>query len=271
MAPGPSENVWIAGRRLQVIDLSVRLSNATSAFEPNPHEITYIDHHAAAQATGAYGIDPSLWPDGRAWAVETVTLSSHAGTHVDAPYHYGPQSGGAPARTIDAVPLKWCIGPGVLLDMTHKADGEDITDGDVAAELERIDHELAPGDIVLIRTDASKRFAEPGYQHHQPGLRRSATEWLVDRGVRLIGIDAWTIDRPFSVMAAEARAGDRHQLWESHFLGCDKEYSQIEKLTNLDTLPRPTGFSVVALPVKLEAASAGWARVVALIDREGAS
>jgi kynurenine formamidase len=89
---------------------------------------------------------------------------------------------------------------------------------------------------------------------------------MVDCGVRLIGIDAWGIDRPFDVMVAEAKAGDREQLWESHILGRTKEYCQIERLANLEAIPRPHGFIVSALPIKLERAGAGWARVVAIFD-----
>jgi kynurenine formamidase len=90
----------------------------------------------------------------------------------------------------------------------------------------------------------------------------------VDRGVRLIGIDAWGLDRPFDVMADEAKAGDTDQLWESHVLGRTKEYCQIERLANLELLPRPTGFTVYAFPYLIEGASAGWTRVVAIYEEE---
>ncbi|MDT7570210.1 MAG: hypothetical protein QOE05_384, partial [Actinomycetota bacterium] len=242
--------ITLPGGPTRLVDLSQRLSNDTSPFEPNPHSIEYIDHQSAAQLTGAYGIDPELWIDGEAWAVERATISTHSGTHVDAPYHYAATSAGEPARTIDDVPLRWCFGPGVVLDMTHKGAGEGIVADDVQRELERIGHELQPLDIVLVRTGVSRLFETPGYEREQPGLRLCATEWLVDQGVRLIGIDAWGLDRPLEVMVREAEAGDREQLWESHFLGRRKEYCQIEKLTNLDQLPS-TGFLVSALPVKL--------------------
>ena len=124
---------------------------------------------------------------------------------------------------------------------------------------------LKPYDIVLVRTDVSRHFGEPGYDLLHPGLRRDATAFLVRAGVRLIGIDAWGIDRPLDVMAAEALAGDTAQLWESHKFGADEEYCQIEKLCNLDALPYPFGFQVLALPISLAAASGAWARVVALV------
>jgi kynurenine formamidase len=272
-AVGASDDavIELAGRRLRAIDLSHRLSNATSAFEPNPHRIEYVEHGAGARASDAIGIDPSLWPEGRAWAVELVHLSTHAGTHVDAPWHYAPTSGGAPARTIDEVPLRWCIGNGVLLDMTHKRAGDGITDADCREALDRLGYALRPYDIVLVRTDASRHFREPGYELRHPGLRRSATAFLVEHGVKLIGIDAWGLDRPFDVMAGEARAGDTAQLWESHFYGSEREYCQIEKLENLAALPTALGFTVVALPVLLEGASAAWSRVVALFDEPAGS
>jgi kynurenine formamidase len=106
---------------------------------------------------------------------------------------------------------------------------------------------------------------EPGYESRHAGLRADATEFLVDSGVRLIGIDAWGLDRPFDVMIEDARAG-RAQFWESHLVGRRKEYCQIERLANLESLPRPTGFTVSAFPFKLEGASASWARVVAIVD-----
>ncbi len=135
----------------------------------------------------------------------------------------------------------------------------------MAAELDRIGHALRPLDIVLVRTDTSRHFKQPGYEMRHPGLTREATEFLVDRGVKLIGIDAWGLDRPFDVLLAAHAAGEA-RFWEAHLLGREKEYCQIEKLCNLADIPAPTGFSVLALPIRLAAASAAWARVVALVD-----
>jgi kynurenine formamidase len=169
--------------------------------------------------------------------------------------------------TIDEIPLSWFVGRGVVLDF-HELDPQlGATDADVQRALADAGHELRPGDVVLIRTDASEHFAEPGYERYGCGLRRSATEWLVDHGVRLIGIDAWTLDRPVRLMAEEAKEGAHDQFWESHYLGAEKPYCHIERLVGLADLPSPTGFFVVALPFRIEAASAGWARVVAIYDK----
>lgn len=256
------------GKRITLIDLSVMLSNKTSHFEPNPHQIRYSTHNEGVSTTEKIlGLDSSYWPEGEAWAVEEVTLSSHAGTHVDAPYHYGSKYNGSPARTIDQVPLRWCYGDGVLLDMRNKQKGEEITKEDIKQELKRINYSLKPFDIVLIFTGASKFFDSPGYEFMHAGLDRSATEYLVDQGVKLIGIDAWGLDRPFDVLAREAKEG-KVQFWESHLLGREKEYLQIEKLCNLDRIPKAYGFTISAFPINIENASAGWSRVVAIIEEE---
>jgi kynurenine formamidase len=254
-------------KRITLIDLSDLLGNETAEFEPAPHRIEYMgQEEGLAQSEEWLGLDAAFWPDGLVWSADRVTLSTHSGTHVDAPSHYGPARHG-PTRTIDQVPLHWCFGDGVVLDMTHKQAGEGITDADVRAELERIGYTLKPYDIVLVRTDVSKRFKEPGYDQIHPGLRRSATEWLVDRGVKLIGIDAWGLDRPMKLMVEEAKAGNREAFWESHLLGREKEYCQIEKLANLDQLPTPFGFTVMAFPVNLRGTTAAWSRVVAMYEK----
>jgi kynurenine formamidase len=243
-------------------DLSDCLSNDTAPVEFNKHEITYLDPELTAAESVSWGLGPEYWPGGVALSAEVVTLSTHSGTHIDSPLHYGPATSGH-TRGIDEVPLDWCFGDGVLLDFCGHDRVPGITRADVEAELVRIGHALKPLDIVLVMTGTDLK--QPGYESRHAGLRRDATEFLVDAGVKQIGIDAWGLDRTFDVMIEDARAG-RAQFWESHLLGREKEYCQIERLANLDALPRPTGFLVSAFPVKLERASAGWARVVAIFD-----
>ncbi|MDP2906516.1 MAG: DNA polymerase/3'-5' exonuclease PolX, partial [Nanoarchaeota archaeon] len=59
--------------------------------------------------------------------VEKIVLSTHSGTHLDAPWHYAPVSEGKKAKTIDQIPLEWCYGNGVVLDFRRKKDGALIT------------------------------------------------------------------------------------------------------------------------------------------------
>lgn len=259
------EVMSLFGRTVRVYDLSQTLSNDTGAFQPNKHQIEYLTPDQTVELTGRlFGLGPDYWPDGQGYCMERAELSTHSGTHLDAPHHYGPRAGGGRGRTVDELPLRWCMGDGLLLDLRHKQAGESIWRDDLVAELNRLGQTIKPYDIPLIWTGTSAHFETPGYDQLHPGLRRDATEFLVDQGVRLIGIDAWGIDRPFDVMIPEAKAGDRAQLWESHLLGREKEFGQIEMLCNLDQLPAPYGFTVLALPVKVSHASGAWSRVVAI-------
>src|SRR5690349_20135634 len=177
--------------KLRLIDLSVPLENL-AASEPMPAQIHYVRHEdeGLEQMRRFFGVRPEdlVYSDGLGWAIEEIHAITHTGTHVDAPYHYGPQSEGKPARTIDEVPLEWCFAPGVVLDMRHKSAGEEITVADLETALEGIDYRLRPLDIVLLQTGADQRLASPDY-FAQPGLGRQGVLWLVDQGVRVIGID----------------------------------------------------------------------------------
>ena len=91
-----------------LIDISVPLAdNAVS--EPFPAKIEYFDHqYGGSQMQELFGVnrqDLSV-SDGGGWAIEKIEAITHTGTHVDAPFHYGPLSEGRPARRIDEVPLE---------------------------------------------------------------------------------------------------------------------------------------------------------------------
>lgn len=250
--------------KLKFIDLSAPLQNADSG----PSEkIKYIDHEEATEVFAKpRGVAAKDLPDGKYCAVENVSLTTHAKTHMDAPWHYGPSSGGKPAKTIDEIPLEWCFSDGVVLNFTYKKKGEMITAEDVREALKKIQYTLKPYDIVLIRTDASKRIGEEGYEHMHPGMSKEATLWLIDQGVKVTGIDAWGWDRPFDVMEEEYRNGVKDKYWAAHFAGREKEYCHLENLVNLDQIPSPHGFKISVFPIKIKAASGAWVRAVAMIE-----
>jgi kynurenine formamidase len=250
----------------KIIDLSVSIDQR--AKEPLPAKIDYASHEKGGkQAAQFFGMQPEDFPESKAWAVETVTLNTHTGTHVDAPWHYWPTSGGKPSRTIDQLPLEWFYGDGVLINFSDKSPGYEISVSDLKSKLEEIDYQLKPYDIVLIRTDADKRFYEDDYVNSHAGVSAEATHWLIDQGIKVMGTDGWGWDIPFHVQAADYKQNPRDGvLWAAHFVGRDKEYCQIEKLANLDQLPKPTGFKVAVFPVKIAGASAGWARPVAIFE-----
>jgi kynurenine formamidase len=228
-------------------------------------DIEYHDHAAgAAQIEALLGVPSRLLRDGEGWATETFTnFGTHNSTHVDAPWHYNSTIGGKRGETIDELPLEWFFSDAVVLDMTAKADGEAVDIADIEAELARVGHELKELDIVLVHTGRDASYGEPGYMALGPGVTAAATHWLFDRGVRVMGIDAWGWDAPLHMQAQQALDRDEAGVfWAAH--QADQPYSQIERLVNLGELP-PTGFKVACFPLRLTGGSAAPARVVAIL------
>lgn len=250
----------------KIYDLNVPLEESTS--EPLPVTVAHQTHaQSAAFMAGFFDAEVSDLPDGMGWANDNVTLNAHSGTHVDAPWHYFPTCGGQKARTIDEMPLDWFFRDGVVLDMRHKERGGLISSDDVQAALEKIGYQLKPFDIVMIQTGADKSWGSQAYFEAGAGMSGEATRWLIEQGIRVMGIDAWGWDQPFWAMKARfLETQDPAVIWEAHRVGMDHEYCQIEKLANLDQLPRPFGFKVSCFPVKLKGGSGGWTRVAAIFE-----
>ncbi|MEU0468127.1 cyclase family protein [Amycolatopsis sp. NPDC006131] len=252
------------------VDISAPLRAGIASDPPGlTPEIEYQSHAQTAKDLLAFfpGATVDDLPDGEGWASEWVRLTTHNGTHLDAPYHYSAtMNGGERAMTIDEVPLEWCLQPAVKLDFRHFPDGYVATAADVEAELKRIGHELSPLEIVVVNTSAGERYGQDDYVSSGCGMGRDATLYLLERGVRLTGTDAWSWDAPFVHTAARyAAEQDASIIWEGHRAGREIGYCHLEKLHDLEQLPA-TGFEISCFPVKVHAASAGWTRAVAIFD-----
>ena len=253
----------------KIIDLAVTLTDRVASDPPGlGPSIQYMAHdEGAAEFEKIFGMPVDRQLDGKGAAAERLSMTTHNGTHMDAPWHYHPtMDGGKPAMTIDEVPLDWCFGPGAKLDFRALPDGHVVSAAEVEAELTRIGHALAPGDIVLVNTRAGSRYGHDDFVAAGCGMGREATLWLAERGVRVAGTDAWSWDAPLAAQMERIReTGDWSLFWEGHKAGADCVFCHMEKLSNLERLPG-TGFEVICLPVKVEKASAGWCRPVALLD-----
>jgi kynurenine formamidase len=127
----------------RLVDISSPLKAGIRSDPPHMlPKIEYMDHHQTAPAMAEYmGVRVDQLPDGEYAAVERVEISTHNGTHMDAPWHFfstmnhALKPNGEPSWRIDDVPLDWCFQPGVKLDFRHLPDGYVATAGDVEAEL----------------------------------------------------------------------------------------------------------------------------------------
>jgi kynurenine formamidase len=255
----------------QIIDLGCYLDQA--AYPPWGFKANFVEHDQGARAManffnlrefGDEEVEATDFPESLGLSWTHVRMSDHTGNHIDAPYHFGPLVEGKPAKRIDEVPLEWCQGPGVRLDFrTHQ--GRDITRADLIAELERIDYTLVPGCIPLLWTGADEHIDDDDlYWKIQAGISLDGLHYLLDHGVKLIGIDAYAMDVSYATMQQQLQ-NDTPDFFPAHFVGREREHMHLEKLVGLGQLPRPHGFWFTAFPIKLRGGSAGWVRPVAMV------
>jgi len=255
---------------MRVIDLSTPVD--ANGWEPDPvvHEVLSPAEgavHMAAEMKQHLGIefDPSVLPDGELLSLDTLTLTTHTGTHVDAPSHYGSKAEYGVPKHIDQMPLDWFHRPGIVLDLTDEPAGTIGADR-LKEGFDRIGRTPQPMDIVLLHTGADRLAGTPAYFTDFAGLDGPATNFLLDLGIRVIGTDAFSLDAPFGHMIETyQRTGDRAVLWPAHFAGREREYCQIERLGNLSALAGVGEFTVSCFPVKIAGAGAGWTRAVAVV------
>ena len=240
--------------RSRLIDLTMEIYQGMPTYpsvaKPFVHELE--NHEQMARSTGA-------WEFGLTHAPNHCVIVSgdHIGTHLDS---WGHVKAGAPRA--EGIPLEYCYGPGVVLNLSHIAPAEAIGVSDVAAALDATGHELTPLDIVLIRTDAARYRAEPRYLTDHPGMSEEAVHWLLDRGIKMMGIDAIGFDIPLHAMF------ERRRFWEAHMVMLEREYYHLENLVNLDQIPISHGFTVSVLPIPYRGASAAPVRAVAILPPE---
>ena len=236
----------------RLVDLSMEVSADMVVFPRVPRPIMAMleswEEYATNIGAAAYG---TTWLT----AHYVVVLGDHVGTHVDALKHMRK---GAPGPS--GIPLEYCYGDGVVLDFNERPVGYGISAQDCEDELRRIGYSLKPLDIVLIKTGASRYNAEPRYLVEHCGMTGEATNWLIDQGVKMAGIDAPTFDRPVKSMF------ETGQFWPAHRVMLEREYYHVENLANLDAIPAPFGFKVAVLPAKWQGTTAAPVRAVAIVE-----
>jgi len=173
------------------------------------------------------------------------STSTHCGTHLESPYHWTKEG-----KDVASLPLESLIGPAIKLDFSRKKAGESITLEEIR---ESCKGKLRKGDMVFLQTDHGKLWGTDKYWLNSPSLSTQAAEWLVDKGVKLVGIDAPRLDR-FS--------GKGRERYVIHEILHGNNVLVIENLANLEEFKnRGTAF---VLPMKIRGLDAFPARVVVL-------
>jgi cyclase len=218
--------------------------------------------------TGKRRLSEHDLPGGIFLSNEFYRMSVHQGTHVDAPFHYGPLCEGKPAKKVLDMPLDWFIGPGVVLDV--RASGGTVTDETVNEAIGNSAIDPTTGSIVLFRSDSDLRVGTPQYFTESTVITPSAVSELLGRGVKVIGTDCWSFDGPARPMVENFyRTKDSRALWPTHLYGREREFVQIEGLANLRLIPAGR-FTFMAFPIALVDAGASWCRAVAVTEDQQA-
>jgi len=208
---------------LEVIDLSMRLAEETPVYPGDP--AVRVDVTSTFEEAGFFNT--------------RLTLGAHNGTHIDAEGHMIP--GG---RMLNEYPLSRFHGRGVLLDVRDGVAGLELREAAAGTDVDS-------DSIVLLWTGISDARHEPDYYSRVPDLTMDLVEWLVAAGVRMVGVDAGSIDaEPFEVHKALLSGG---VLIAENLVG----------LSALASASVP--FTVWALPLNVEV-EASPARVIACLE-----
>lgn len=171
---------------------------------------------------------------------EVMYLSTHTGTHMDAPSHF-VQNGN---------PVDKFVGKAVIFKVL-KESNEFINLKDIADN----QHQIKENDIVIFSTGWEKRIESEDYLH-SPGLSEDVAKLLVERNVNMVGIDGPSID-----------VGTDSQF-TVHKILLSNDTLIIENLCNLDSFKHGSRFDFIASPLKLKEASGSTMRALAIINEK---
>jgi arylformamidase len=174
---------------------------------------------------------------------EIMFLSTHTGTHIDAPCHFIPNS-----ASIDDLRINRFVCQAILLKIPKKAD-ETITYEDI------INYKIKEKDTIVFVTEWEKKIKENNYMSNNPGLSPDAAEYLVNKKVNGVAIDGPNIDR-----GLDANFPTHHILLSNNIL-------IIENLCNLEKLNCQLPFTLVIAPLKLVGASGSPVRAIAIEEK----
>jgi len=184
--------------------------------------------------------------DGKGWNTTILHLYSHAGTHMDAPYHFVAQG-----ETIENLVLEKCVGPAQVIDLTFVKPRDLITVEHLAPYAEKI----GPGSRLLLKTGWSAWADRPEYRNHLPRISLPLAEWLAERKIALLGVET----------PAVADVNSKEELTVVHQALLGAEIVIVEGLANLDAL-RQQEVTFIALPLKLEGGDGSPVRAIAIED-----
>ncbi len=212
---------------MEIIDLSHTLKNGMPVFPGMS-----LPHFSAAF---------SLQKDG--YKETEMKMLSHTGTHIDCPAHMLKSE-----ITTDTVDLNLFYAKAFVADFRDKKSGDIIS----VQEIKKYTAQIEQSPAILIATNWDKYWGKQKYFDHFPYLSLEAVKFLVQKGIKTIGLDVSSID-----------AIDAH-LYSNHYAALENNVVIVENLKNLDLLLNKE-FIFSALPLKIKQGDGSPVRAVAII------
>ncbi|WP_404305275.1 cyclase family protein [Neorhodopirellula lusitana] len=229
-------------------DRPVRLQKAKASPASNGRRVIDLSLPVTPEMPGVE-ITTAKTIEKEGWNATTLSLYSHAGTHMDAPKHFVP--GGA---SLDAQDLSVCCGPARIVSLPDTAPRHLISIDDVTSSV----GEVYPGDRLLFQTDWHRQFGTPAYRNELPRISIELAQWLVQQQVALIGVE------PPSV----ADVNQIDELTEVHQTLFRGGVVIVEGLANLDQI-HCEEVEFIALPLKIVGGDGCPVRAIAIVDEGG--
>jgi len=174
--------------------------------------------------------------------LELLFMSTHSGTHIDAPYHFARDG-----MAVDRIPARRLMGNAILIRIPKTADGE-ISRSDIVG-FERKNGRIPDHGTVVFHTGWQKNLRRKDYFARNPGLSRDAASYLASKRANMVGTDSPSIDP------------GRDRRFTAHRILSRNGVLIVENLSNLERI-RCTEFSLVVMPLKLAGASGSPVRAV---------
>ena len=215
---------------MKILDLTLTISDKIPTFpgSPKPNFIQW----------------ENLKDDG--YNLELLFLSSHTGTHLDAPYHFLENG-----LKIHEISPKRLICEAVLIT-SRKKSNQAITKNDIQ-KFEKKHGRIPKNSTVIFWTGWQKMLHNDSYFIKNPGLSEAAAKYLVSKKTNLVGIDSPSIDFKGS------------QRFSVHHIFSKNNILIVENLTNLEKI-QSSKFHFVVLPLKLKCATGSPVRAIAFVD-----
>ena len=215
---------------MKIIDLTLTISDKIPTFPSSPQP-SFIPWENVKE-------------DG--YNLELLFLSTHTGTHMDAPYHFLKKG-----AKIHEISLKKLVSEAVLIK-SKKKGGESITKTDIQ-KFEKKHGKIASFSSVIFYTGWQRNLQKKYYFEKNPGLSVSAAKYLASKKINLVGIDSPSID-----LGADSK-------FSVHQIFAKKGMLIVENLANLGKI-KHSKFHLVVLPLKLKNATGSPVRAIAFVE-----